>query len=110
MYGGPHFAICKGNIDEGETVEDAALREAQEELGLREHNIKGPIKHLGNFKTFGYILSVYYAEVHDPIAFDEPCWEIAETMWMDWKEFSSIGREKHRPIINAFYQNLTVRP
>lgn len=106
MYGGPHFALCKGNIDKGETVEQAAIREAEEEVGLRQSNLAGPVKHLGNFQTFGYTLSVYWAEVKDPDAFNPPCWEIAETKWMTWKEFSAIGREQHRPIVNAFYQHV----
>ena len=105
-FGGPHFALCKGNVDEGETVQQAAIREAQEELGLRETNITGPIKHLGTFKTFDYMLSVYMAEVADPKAFNEPCWEIAETKWMTWDQFTAVGREQHRPIINAFFQQL----
>ena len=107
MFGGPHFALCKGEIDKGETVEQAAIREAEEELGLRISNLAGPINHLGNFKTFSYMLSVYYAEIKDPDAFNLPCWEIAETKWMTWDEFKAIGREQHRPIVNAFYQNLT---
>lgn len=107
MFGGPHFALCKGNVDEGETVEQAAIREAEEELGLRQSNLAGPVKHLGNFRTFGYILSVYFAEVKDPDAFNLPCWEIAETKWMTWQEFRSVGREQHRPIVDSFFQQLT---
>lgn len=107
MFGGPYFALCKGNVDEGESVEQAAIREAQEEVGLRIENLSSPVKHLGNFKTFGYILSVYWANVSDPDAFNEPCWEIAETKWMTWPEFSAVGREQHRPIINAFFQQLS---
>jgi 8-oxo-dGTP pyrophosphatase MutT (NUDIX family) len=107
LFGGPHFALCKGQIDKGETVEQAAIREAEEELGLRETNLAGPVKHLGNFSTFNYMLSVYFAEVKDPDAFNLPCWEIAETKWMTWEEFKEIGREQHRPIVNAFYQNLS---
>lgn len=107
MFGGPHFALCKGNVDEGETIEQAAIREAQEEVGLRESNLAGPIKHLGTFKTFSYMLSVYFAEVKDPEAFNPPCWEIAETKWMTWEEFRSVGREQHRPIVDSFFQQLT---
>lgn len=107
LFGGPYFALCKGNVDEGESVMDAAIREAEEEVGLRVSNLAGPVKHLGNFQTFGYLLSVYFAEVSDPEAFNPPCWEIAETKWMTWDEFTAVGREQHRPIINAFFQQLS---
>lgn len=107
MFGGPHFALCKGNIDEGETEEQAAVREAQEEVGLRETNLAGPVRHLGNFLTFGYVLSVYCAEIKDPEAFNPFCWEIAETKWMAWQEFRAVGRAEHRPIVDSFFQQLT---
>ena len=106
LYGGPHFALCKGNVDPGESIEAAAIREATEELGLRENNLGGPVRHLGNFKTFDYLLSVYFAPVKDIEAFNLPCWEIAETKWMSNQEFSAVGREQHRPIIDAFFQQL----
>lgn len=107
IFGGPHFAICKGNVDAGETIEHAAIREAEEELGLRQSNITGPIKHLGNFRTFDYMLSVYFAEIKDTEAFNPPCWEIAETKWMTWEDFRSVGREQHRPVVDSFFQQLT---
>lgn len=100
LFGGPDFAIAKGNIDQGETVLQAAIREAEEELGLRASNILGEIKHLGTYKTFGYMLSVYTAEVRDPDAFNLPCWEIAETKWMTIEEFLAEGRDAHRQIVN----------
>lgn len=107
MFGGPHFALCKGNIDKGETVEQAAIREAEEEVGLRLTNLAGPIRHLGTFMTFKYLLSVYTAEIADPEAFNPPCWEIAETKWMTWNEFTAVGREQHRLIVDSFFQSLT---
>ena len=108
MFGGPHFALEKGNVDPGENLQDAAVREAQEELGLKiENMIPSTFKHLGNFKTFNYILSVYVCKVRDPNDFNEHDWEIAETKWMTWEEFRSVGREQHRPVVDAFFQQLT---
>jgi 8-oxo-dGTP pyrophosphatase MutT (NUDIX family) len=107
LFGGPKFALCKGNVDLNESIQDAALREAEEELGLKLHNIvPETLQHLGTFKTFSYLLSVYTAQIRDPHDFNDPCWEIAETKWMTWNDFKSIGRDEHRPIINAFFQSL----
>ena len=39
-YGGPLLQMGKGGIDEGETAEQAAIREGYEELGLLASNIK----------------------------------------------------------------------
>ena len=108
MFGGPNFALAKGGVDPGENLQDAALREAQEELGLKIDNIVlSTLKHLGNFKTFNYILSVYVCKVKDLDDFNEHDWEIAETKWMTVKEFMDIGREQHKPIVQAFFQSIT---
>jgi 8-oxo-dGTP pyrophosphatase MutT (NUDIX family) len=108
MFGGPHFALAKGTVDPGENLQEAALREAQEELGLKVENmVLSTFKHLGNFKTFNYILSVYVCKVKDPNDFNEHDWEIAETKWMTVKEFMVIGREQHKPIVQAFFQSIS---
>lgn len=106
MFGGPHFALCKGNVDPGESIKKAAIREAEEELGLRVSNINGEVHLLGDFQTFKYTLQVYYANVQDPEAFNLPCWEIAETKWMLPEEFLEIGRHAHRPIVSELVEHL----
>jgi 8-oxo-dGTP pyrophosphatase MutT (NUDIX family) len=108
MFGGPNFALAKGSVEPGEDLQGAAIREAQEELGLKiENMVLSTLQHLGNFKTFGYILTVYVCKVKDPNDFNEHDWEIAETKWMTVKEFMEIGREQHKPIVQAFFQSVS---
>lgn len=94
-FGGNSPQFCKGKVEKGETEEDAAIREAIEELGLREDNVEW-FSYLGIFLGRTYI---YICEVKDREAFDEPHFETAETMWLTLDEFETTGRDLHRPVI-----------
>lgn len=94
-YGGADPQFCKGKIEKGENEEDAAIREAIEELGLREENVKW-FSYLGIYLGRTYI---YICEVEDQNAFDEPHYETAETMWLTLEEFEEQGRSLHKPVI-----------
>ena len=94
-YGGDQFQIAKGKVEEGETSEQAALREASEELGLVETNIYRPI-FLGEFlgRT-----SFFVVAVKDKSLFTDPHFETAETAWMSLNEYQNVGRMLHLPIV-----------
>lgn len=96
-YGGKVFQIAKGKVDEGENPLQAAVREANEELGLREGNIKW-LRKCGLFLNTHHI---YIVEVNsmDDSSFDKPHFETGETIWMTEEEFMDAGRELHKPII-----------
>jgi len=94
-YGGSDPQFCKGKVENSETHEDAAIREAIEELGLRENNVSW-FSYLGQFLGYTHI---YICEVTDREAFDEPHYETEETMWLTLEEFENSGRELHRPVI-----------
>ena len=98
-YGGSDFQIAKGKIDEGESIEDGAFREAEEELGLFVPNTKNR-KLLG---TFLGRMTIYIVEVIDPSAgkFGDPVEETAAVKWMTPKEFQAKGRDLHKPIVKA---------
>jgi 8-oxo-dGTP pyrophosphatase MutT (NUDIX family) len=98
-YGGGEYQIAKGKIDEGESVEDGAFREASEELGLFIPNTTNR-KNLG---TFLGRMTVYIAEVIDPSPskFGDPVSETGGVKWMTPEEFAKEGRSLHRPIIKA---------
>lgn len=101
-YGGPDPMISKGGVEDGEYIGVAALREAYEELGLREDNIimfnDALISVLKN-----YTLTLYVAHIEDPDKFDTPHFETAYTIWLTEKEFSEIGRADHRQMVKAVH-------
>jgi len=96
-YGGDRFQIAKGKIDPGETTKEAAIREAEEELGLFQVNVIR-IEKLGNFLGR---MTIYVAEMKDKDLFGMPHFETGETAWMTVSEFQEFGRTLHRPLILA---------
>lgn len=102
-FGGPKPMISKGGIEDGETAIEAAIREAEEELGLRRENIIGSVHHLTSeivvLYSGTYQLDVYYCQVQDRYDFDKWCDETLYTQWMSLSEFQSEGRRDHIPFI-----------
>ena len=102
-FGGPDPMISKGNIDPGETPEQAAIREAEEELGLQLSNL---IEHpflISSEKIAGmndeYVMNIYACQVKDKNTFSTPHYETAYTLWLTLEEFHQIGRTLHQPIV-----------
>lgn len=93
----PQFA--KGRIEKNEIHEEAAIREAKEELGLREDNVKW-FNYLGVFLGRTHI---YICEVKNKEDFDEPHYETESIHWMTLEDFEKHGRELHRPVIREAY-------
>ena len=94
-YGGDQFQIAKGKVEEGESSEQAALREASEELGLVRTNIGSPL-------FLGEVLgrtSFYVVAVKDKSIFTDPHFETSETAWMSVSEYQNSGRMLHLPIV-----------
>lgn len=99
-YGGDSPQFCKGKVEKGETDEEAAIREAEEELGLKTSNVDW-FSYLGIFLGRTHI---YICEVQDKEDFNEPHFETASTHWLTLKEFEKFGRELHRPVIREAYR------
>lgn len=94
-YGGPDFQIAKGRIEDDETPFETAIREAEEELGLRERNIVETI-------DCGVWLGrthVYAAIVECKDDFGEFHFETSDTKWFTVDEFMRTGRDIHRNIV-----------
>ena len=96
-YGGDKFQLAKGKVEDGERTMDAALREAKEELGL----FVGNVVRTEEVGVFMGRTTVYVAKIKDRIMFGEPAFETAETTWLTLDEFMEIGRELHRPVVQA---------
>lgn len=92
------FQIPKGRVEPGETKEQAALREAQEEVGLFRGNIIGEPHHLG---TFLGRTDIYLCKIMDKDMFGEPSNETEDVKWMTLSEFLDVGRTLHQPIVSA---------
>jgi 8-oxo-dGTP pyrophosphatase MutT (NUDIX family) len=99
-YGGPSFQIAKGKMEEGEDSETAALREANEELGL----FKGNIKNLRKVGEFMGRTTVFIALIDDPTMFGDPMHETEEVTWMTLDQFKETGRELHKPVVKSAYR------
>lgn len=96
-YGGDLFQLAKGKVEDGETNQEAALREAREELGLFIGNVT-LTEELG---TFMGRTAVYVARVKEKDMFGEPSFETQNVAWLSEAEFLEIGRDLHKPIVQA---------
>lgn len=96
-FGGDVYQVAKGKVEEGETDEEAAFREANEELGLFQGNLILR-EELGVFlgRT-----TVFVAKIKDPDMFGEPHHETESTTWMTAEQFKEEGRKLHWPIVKA---------
>ena len=100
-YGGNCPQICKGFAEESETYSDAAIREAEEELGLKRENIKS----IHYFKTIKNI-AIYYGEIIDKNDFNQFHYETGETLWIDEKNIGDV-RDWQQSIVKDFFKLLT---
>lgn len=103
-FGGPRPMISKGKIEDGESTLEGALREAEEELGLRRDNIKSETLFQLAFERVVlhsgmYDLTVYACEIKDRYDFDKWCDETEYTIWMTLPEMQQKGRKDHVPYV-----------
>lgn len=97
-YGGSDFQIAKGKVENGESFEEAAIREAGEELGFTTLNSDGNIKDLG---TFLGRTRIFVVKIKNKEMFTKPHFETSNTKWMTEDKFLSNGRKLHAPIIQS---------
>lgn len=102
MYGGNCFQLCKGKIEEGETAQQAALREAKEEVGL----FIGNVIKTEEVGVFMGRTTVFISKIKDDSMFGEPSFETGDTKWMTLEEFLDVGRDLHKPVIKAAYRQI----
>ncbi len=106
QFGGPDPMISKGGVDDGESPYEAAIREAEEELGLIRSNMKRNPYVLMDLELTGlddtYLMRVFACEMKSKDDFGSHGYETARTVWMTVDEFNRTGRKSHRPIVNRF--------
>lgn len=110
-FGGHRPMISKGKIEKGETPLEAAVREAEEELGLKRRNLRGEIIPLfaGRQELYSgaYDLAVYGVEIQDQYDFDKWCSETEYTLWMTLEEFRAQGRRDHLKFLEALEEKVS---
>jgi 8-oxo-dGTP pyrophosphatase MutT (NUDIX family) len=98
-FGGPRPMISKGKIEEGETTLECAIREAEEELGLKQENLKTRPFLIEDervtLRSGAYQLTVYAAEIIEKMDFGKWCDETEYTAWMTLEDFREKGRRDH---------------
>lgn len=102
-FGGDEFQIAKGKVeDEDDSFQDAALREAKEEIGLFEGNV---IK-TEEVGTFMGRTTVFVSKVKNKDMFGMPSFETGDVSWMTPEQFQLDGRILHRPVIAAVVRKI----
>lgn len=103
-YGGEYFQIAKGKVDDGETNEEAALREGFEELGL----LKDNIDELFDLGSYLGRTNIFLARIKNKDNFTNFHFETAETRWLTLYEFKSFGRNLHYSVVQTAIDYITV--
>lgn len=114
-FGGPKPMVSKGKIEPGEETLEAAVREAEEELGLKQSNIvKGSLRALADERVVlhsgAYYLTLYSCEIGDRYDFDKWCDETEYTTWMTLPEFREHGRKDHIKYVEMLEANVRAKP
>lgn len=104
-YGGIEPQIAKGMVDPGEELEFTAIREGEEELGLKKTNLIGSpvLGWSGEVKGMSdmYTMSVYVVEVKDPDDFNKPHYETGWAGWLPVNQALLKIRSSQRNILKS---------
>lgn len=103
LYGGPDFQIAKGKIEVGESELETAIRESNEELGLRQDNILHTF-YCGKFLGRTHVFAAIVKNKEDFDDFDN---ETGAVSWMTLREFWDVGRDIHREVVQAAHKEIT---
>ena len=107
-FGGPRPMISKGKIEPGESKLEAAVREAEEELGFKMCNARGALKTISDERVVlhsgSYDLAVFGVEIMDKYDFDKWCDETEFTTWMTLESFKIKGRKDHVKYVETLEQ------
>lgn len=110
-FGGPKPMISKGKIEAGETVLEAAIREGEEELGLKRRNIReGSIQPLADERVVlhsgAYALTLFSCEIVDRYDFGKWCDETEYITWMTLQQIREDGRKDHVKYVELLEANI----
>lgn len=93
-YGGNKPQIAKGIVDKGETVQQAAIREGKEELGITTYETS---YYLGKYK-FKRPLYMYAIKLSNT-ELTQPHYETGEVVWVKYEDIFDTVRPEQLNII-----------
>jgi len=103
--------ISKGKIEDDEGPLECAIREAEEELGLKKRNLRGEFYEVfeGRIELYScaYTLFVFGVEIQDRYDFGKWCDETEYTLWLTLEEFKEKGRKDHIRFVEELERMVT---
>lgn len=109
-FGGDKPSIAKGRIDKGEIPEETAIREGEEELGLKTSNFINEPFLIYSGKVTGlkrtYHIDVYAVLIENKKDFNEPHYETKSTHWMTREEYNEKGRKSQQKIVELAFDKI----
>lgn len=113
-YGGPDPMISKGHVDEGESFAEAAVREGEEELGLKKSNMDNSpfIAWKGELSGMDarYPFHVYAVRVKNKTDFGQFHYETESVHWLSAEEFAQTGRKSQNSIVQSVAKAIDQTP
>ena len=110
-FGGPRPMVSKGKIEDGETPFEAAVREAEEELGFLKVNAAAPSFKIGDehvyLRSTNYHLTMFAVEVQSLFNFVQWGEETKFTVWLTADEFRIRGRQDHVVFVDRILAELS---
>lgn len=107
-FGGPDPMISKGHVDPGESPDQAAIREGEEELGLKQSNFAGSPFLVMDEQITGlqstYVMRILAVEIKNKEDFGQFHYETERVEWMTAEEFMRHGRRSQRMFITKLQQ------
>jgi 8-oxo-dGTP pyrophosphatase MutT (NUDIX family) len=104
-YGGDKPGIAKGGLEAGEDIEAGAMREAEEELGLRSSNFAGKpflaVKGKLQGYTESYDFYVFAVQVKNTKDFGPHDYEVGKIDWLTLDEYKRVGRTSQLEFVQA---------
>ena len=102
-FGGNQFQIAKGRLEPDLTPLANAIKEATEELGLKEPNMVGEPFHVGDFMRG---IAIFAVEVKDKNDFGPFTYETGKVGWLSKDEFVKVGRELHHVAVLSTHRKI----
>lgn len=104
-FGGTSPQIAKGRVEKGEDVQETAVREGEEELGLKRSNFAGPVIFIGQVPIVGqeenYTFYCYAVQVKNINDFNKPHYETGWAGWLTEADALSKVKNKQKNLLLA---------